>query len=1044
MADRFSISAGTQQAIIARLAARGIRTTNTYRTRLAIEVSGSVAAIEQAFQVSVNDYRMDGGTYFGNPGNVVLAGPLVGHVLSVLGLSNYGGLQSQLRFAPEQPHGNQPPGVMPGATRARVAPDTVVPFLPANIAGAYGVTPLYSAGITGTGETIAITSIGMFTPTDVISFWAQSGITRPLPTVVPVDGGTTGFDAETTVDVSWSGALAPGANVEAYLAPTASYRDFADMFNQVASDDNAGAVSTSWDACETTWEYGGGLVPSSLALAAAASEGIKPFVAAGDSGTKTSGCWFASANYPATDPSETSVGGTNLTLDSQNRIVSETDWNDVCGDSGGAPSNIFSEPAWQVGLNVPQNGHRNQADVALDAGCAPNPYEIVFDGQPFYAGGTSFGAPEWAAMSVLQHEYAVAHGYGPFSYPYAANIYDIAGTPAYASAMHDITSGCSDVYCAQSGWDFPTGWGSPNLIGLAQAIVTLPTPTPAPPTPTPTPRPATVVSDYPSAGPPDSWVTLSAVHVVAGAVVTFVWGGPTAGVVLGAVKGSSAGAVSLRTLVQPNPGGTYVIYLVDGSDYDLGSTTFTESGAARLAPTSGPPGTRVQVAGAGFATGELVAIGWDSPSNVLEQATVDQEGGLADVVVRAPMGLAGAHIVYLTGLQSGTVATATYQVTGLVRVSPIAAEAGDAIVVAGKGYSATTSYQVQWQPPARDGPAVPIGAVTSDALGNLGPVTVTVPTTAVIGTGTVQVAASSRTTTALARTGVPVVSPTRQTLVLAPTWGSEEANMDVAGFGFTPGATINMTWTVAGHAYPNGSFTADFNGRFTASAWPDPHAPYGMDQVTAQQAASKVHAQTFYFYGETVAAHLSTCPAAGPCAQRERDGGQRIYSRRDRDVPRHHWHVRLDRGRCLRRRGRPAVVHAARHAGRGPVPGGPDRQRQRAAHHADGTAGGLRAGGHGQPLARVFAGARVAGHGVELRAIRCREPFHEHRRRGHVAGRDHLRRARPRAEHVGVDSVRAATWHPGRRPSLRRAIGRDGRHHVYRAVTVAGHGPRAR
>jgi subtilase family serine protease len=89
------------------------------------------------------------------------------------------------------------------------------------------------------------------------------------------------------------------------------------------------------------------------------------------------------------------------------------------------------------------------------------------------SGGTSASAPIWAALIALADQYAGRHlGF------VNAVIYQIARSPSYHQAFHDITLGNNTVqfppktitgYQAAPGWDPVTGWGSPD----AQALIPL-------------------------------------------------------------------------------------------------------------------------------------------------------------------------------------------------------------------------------------------------------------------------------------------------------------------------------------------------------------------------------------------------------------------------------------------------------------------------------------------------------------------------------------------------------------------------------------------
>ena len=83
-------------------------------------------------------------------------------------------------------------------------------------------------------------------------------------------------------------------------------------------------------------------------------------------------------------------------------------------------------------------------------------------------GGTSAGAPQWAALVAIADEMAGTNLDGvsqtlPAIYSTAEN--------AYSSNFHDITSGTAGRNHAGTGFDLVTGWGSPIANSIVPAIV---------------------------------------------------------------------------------------------------------------------------------------------------------------------------------------------------------------------------------------------------------------------------------------------------------------------------------------------------------------------------------------------------------------------------------------------------------------------------------------------------------------------------------------------------------------------------------------------
>ncbi|GAB3557028.1 S53 family peptidase [Spelaeicoccus albus] len=175
-------------------------------------------------------------------------------------------------------------------------------------------------------------------------------------------------------------------------------------------------------------------------------KGVGIIAASGDTGNTQS--------WPATNPTVTGVGGTKLTKNSSSRGWAETAW--VSGGSG--CSNYEPKPAFQEGLTT-NCTNRASADVAADAD--PSSGLAVYNtlGQDGWGqvGGTSLASPLMAGMFALAG--APAAGTYPVTYPYANS-----------SQLFDITNGsngtCGNLLCnAGSGYDGPTGMGTPNGVG---------------------------------------------------------------------------------------------------------------------------------------------------------------------------------------------------------------------------------------------------------------------------------------------------------------------------------------------------------------------------------------------------------------------------------------------------------------------------------------------------------------------------------------------------------------------------------------------------
>jgi subtilase family serine protease len=261
--------------------------------------------------------------------------------------------------------------------------------------------------------------------------------------------------------VEWAHAIAPQASILLVETSSSSLSSLFTGVNYAAA--HAHVVSLSWGTSEFTGENS---FDSSFN-----KSGVTFTAAAGDSGT--------GVIYPAASPYVLAVGGTTLSLDaSGNRTAAETAWN----GSGGGISGAENEPGYQANYPIPATGGaRGVPDVAYDAD--PNTGFYVYDTTPYYGqsgwfivGGTSAGAPQWAALTALANQGRVTAGLG---YLASTNLaasaeYNAASNSVYGANYHDVTAGSNGTgpnTSAAPGYDFVTGLGSPvanNLVVYLQ------------------------------------------------------------------------------------------------------------------------------------------------------------------------------------------------------------------------------------------------------------------------------------------------------------------------------------------------------------------------------------------------------------------------------------------------------------------------------------------------------------------------------------------------------------------------------------------------
>ena len=355
-------------------------------------------------------------------------------------------------------------------------------FTPEEIRDAYDVNPLLQAGYSGKGVTVAVVNTGIDNTfyADLNSFSSIYGLPSPVISVVE-PYGSTGTNQETprmetTADAEFVHAMAPEAKI--LLVLVGSSNSGPDGFSYVI-DHNVADIAT----VSPSWYWWGQIGMSTVQsyneeFSSTVNDKITLIAASNDWGSNNSVPWGTvngefwtqhlpySYLMPQYSPYVTAVGGTALTLQ-PGGYRSEVGWS----RSGGGPSNLFPQPAWQVGPGVPQNGFRDIPDIALDASCE-TPYAVYWDGGPGWFCGTSGAAPTFAGI-VADIDQAAGGRVG-FLNP---TLYSLGSSDP--SVYHEITSGCSLVevgtstangYCAHAGWNFVTGWGSVDAARLATRL----------------------------------------------------------------------------------------------------------------------------------------------------------------------------------------------------------------------------------------------------------------------------------------------------------------------------------------------------------------------------------------------------------------------------------------------------------------------------------------------------------------------------------------------------------------------------------------------
>lgn len=407
------------------LQSHGFQVAEPSNGRTVIEFSGTAGQVKEAFHTTIHKYLVNGEQHWANASDPSIPSALAPVVSGIVSLHNF----------PRQAHST----LMGSPVRAAAHPAGTLPLFtftqqqttlyglgPTDFATIYNVLPLWSEGIDGTGQTIAIVGESDIHLSDVEAFRSIFGLPAHDPTVIlnGPDPGVVGDETEALLDVSWSGAVAKGATIDFVVSASTESALGVDLSAlYIVDNDIAPVVSESYGICEATLGNAGNAFYNAIWQQAAA-EGITVLVSAGDAGS--AGCDNFDIELGAVDglavsgfastPNNVAVGGTDFdqtpataptywnatnnttTGASAKSYIPETAWNDSCAGLGvdgcteginsnliniiagsGGPSSCssqgtggsclsgYSKPSWQTGSGVPLDGVRDTPDVSLFA-----------------------------------------------------------------------------------------------------------------------------------------------------------------------------------------------------------------------------------------------------------------------------------------------------------------------------------------------------------------------------------------------------------------------------------------------------------------------------------------------------------------------------------------------------------------------------------------------------------------------------------------------------------------------------------------------------
>jgi hypothetical protein len=489
--QQFGMSDTDLAAVESWLTGQGFSIVGVTPAKDRLTFSGTARQVNAAFGTSLHRYRSDSRVDYAPSTDLALPGALAPMVAAVLHVST---------FRPHAMVKAAPVVAKPDYTTANNAQHFLTPK---DVATMYDVNTTYSAGFTGTGQSIAIAGETYIQLADVQNFQTAAGLTANLPTLVlePNTGGSATYEGdefESDIDVEYASGMAPGANVMlVYTGDSPNYGVF-DAFDYAIEENLAPVVSISYGSCEPLFGQANANAANNL-FQQAAAQGQTLIASAGDEGstncfgyTDNNGNALSAAtqqqlaiNFPADSPYVTAIGGTQMAAgtygagasqywasasstavpNSLLSYVPEVVWNETSttyglASGGGGISTLFTIPSYQKALVSNQNFRLNP-DISLQASVGSPGYLACTSDPSAYANGqtsadcaqgiydttgkyvTRAGGTSFGApifAGLMAVLNQVKHGTGQGAVN--TTLYSLAGnTTTYASVYHDITSG---------------------------------------------------------------------------------------------------------------------------------------------------------------------------------------------------------------------------------------------------------------------------------------------------------------------------------------------------------------------------------------------------------------------------------------------------------------------------------------------------------------------------------------------------------------------------------------------------------------------------
>ena len=409
------------QTITHWLTSHGFQVNQVYPSRMLIDFSGNAGQVRETFATEIYTLQVQGVHHIANMSDPKIPAALAPVIAGIVSLHDF--KPNSMR----KPRANYTYGSAGSRTYALV---------PADLATIYNLTPLFTAGITGQGETVVLVEdTNLYSNADYTKFRTEFGLTAythgSLTTVHPEPATGTancknpgvpagGDDGEAALDVEWASAAAPNATVElASCKDTTTFGGLIAIQNIINAATHPTIISMSYGECEAE-DGAGANAAFNSAFQQAVAEGVSVFVSAGDENAASCDAGGTTAKHGigisgwASTPYNVAVGGTDFgdtfagtnatywntknttTFGSAKSYIDEIPWNDSCASVLITTFNGSTVPYGTTGFCNTANGKANYLEVAGGSG-GPSGCATGAPAKAGIVGGTCTGyaKPTW-------------------------------------------------------------------------------------------------------------------------------------------------------------------------------------------------------------------------------------------------------------------------------------------------------------------------------------------------------------------------------------------------------------------------------------------------------------------------------------------------------------------------------------------------------------------------------------------------------------------------------------------------------------------------